>query len=62
MSVHRRPVFDRSYVLKPPLGDLPHTNGSHEALITPDKVPWLVGWVTFLVNSSVFPDEIAFCQ
>jgi len=62
MSVHRRPVFDLTIVLKPPLGDLPHTNGSHGALITPDKVSWLVGWVTFLVNSSVFPDEIAFCQ
>lgn len=62
MSVHRRPVFDLTFVLKPPLGDLPHTNGSHGALVTPDKVPRFVGWVTFLVNSSVFPDEIAFCQ
>lgn len=62
MSVHRRPVFDLIFVLKPPLGDLPHTNGSHGALVTPDKVSWLVGWVTFLCDSSVFPDEIAFCQ
>ena len=62
MSVHRRPVFDLTFVLKPPLGDLPHTNGSHGALVTPDKVSWLVGWVTFLCDSSVFPDEIAFCQ
>ena len=62
MSVHRRPVFDLTFVLKPPLGDLPHTNGLHGALVTPDKVPRLVGWVTFLCDSSVFPDEIAFCQ
>lgn len=62
MSVHRRPVFDMTIVLKPPLGDLPHTNGSHGALVTPDKVSWLVGWVTFLCDSSVFPDEFAFCQ
>jgi len=62
MSVHRRPVFDLTFVLKPPLGDLPHTNGSHGALVTPDKVPWFVVWVTFLCDSSVFPDEIAFCQ
>lgn len=62
MSVHRRPVFDLTIVLKPPLGDLPHTNGSHGALVTPDKVPRLVGLVTFLYDSSVFPDEIAFCQ
>lgn len=62
MSVHRRPVFDLTFVLKPPLGDLPHTNGSHGALVTPDKVPWLVGLVTFLCDSSVFPDEFAFCQ
>jgi hypothetical protein len=62
MSVHRRPVFVRCYVLKPPMGDLPHTIGSHEALVTPNKVLMFVGWVTFLVNSSVFPDEIAFCQ
>lgn len=62
MSVHRRPVFDLTFVLKPPLGDLPHTNGSHGALVTPDKVSWLVVWVTFLCDSSVFPDEIAFCQ
>ena len=62
MSVHRRPVFDLTFVLKPPLGDLPHTNGSHGVLVTPDKVSWLVVWVTSLANSSVFPDEIAFCQ
>ena len=43
MSVHRRPVFDLTFVLKPPLGDLPHTNGSHGALVAPDKVSWLVG-------------------
>lgn len=62
MSVHRRPVFDMTIVLIPPWCDLPHTNASHGALITPDKVSWLVGWVTFLCDSSVFPDEIAFCQ
>jgi len=62
MSVHRRPVFALTFVLKPPLSDLPHTNGSHGALVTPDKVPRLVVWVTFLCDSSVFPDEIAFCQ
>mgnify|MGYP001018091175 CR=1 FL=1 len=62
MSVHRRPVFDRSFVLKPPLGDLPHTIGSHWGLVTPDKVLMLVGWVTFLCDSRNFPDEFAFCQ
>lgn len=62
MSVHRRPVFGLTFVLKPPLRDLPHTNGSHGALVTPDKVLVLVVWVTFLCDSSVFPDEIAFCQ
>jgi len=62
MSVHRRPVFDLTIVFKTPLGDLHHTNGSHGALVTPDKVSWFVGWVTFLCDSSVFPDEIAFCQ
>ena len=62
MSVHRRPVFDLTIVSKPPWCDLPHTNGSHGALVTPDKVPWLVVWVTFLCDSRNFPDEIAFCQ
>lgn len=62
MSVHRRPVFALTIVLKPPICDLPHTIGSHEALVTPDKVPRLVGSVTFLCDSRNFPDEIAFCQ
>nr|DAK15008.1 MAG TPA: hypothetical protein [Caudoviricetes sp.] len=29
MSVHRRPVFNLTFVLKPPWCDLPHMNGSH---------------------------------
>lgn len=62
MSVHRRPVLDLTIVLKPPWCDLPHMNGSHGALITPDKVLRRGEWVTFLCDSSVFPNEIAFCQ
>lgn len=62
MSVHRRPVFDLTFVLKPPWYDIPHTNASHWGLVTPNKVLLRAGWTTFLCDSSVFPDEIAFCQ
>lgn len=61
MSVRRRPVFDLTFVLKPPWCDLPHTNGSHWGLAPLTK--YLGLWVGhFFCVIQAFPDEIAFCQ